>query len=72
MSPSLLAEAVKLSISERIELVEAIWDTIGQESASIPVPEAHKEELDRRLKDLADNPGTGSPWEEVRARLEKM
>ena len=72
MSPTLLAEAKKLSISERIELVEAIWDTIGQESASIPVPEAHKAELDRRLKDLADNPEAGSPWEEVRTRLEQM
>jgi putative addiction module component (TIGR02574 family) len=72
MSPSLLAEAVKLSIPERIALVEAIWDTIADEPASIPVPEAHKAELDRRLKDLADDPDAGRPWEEVRARLEQI
>jgi putative addiction module component (TIGR02574 family) len=72
MSPTLLAEAARLSIQERIELVEAIWDTIDVESASLPIPEAHKAELDRRLKDLADNPDAGSPWEEVRARLEQI
>jgi putative addiction module component (TIGR02574 family) len=72
MSPTLLAEAAKLSVSERIELVEAIWDTIAEETVSIPIPEAHKEELDRRLKDLAENPDAGSPWEEVRARLEQL
>ncbi|HEX3532059.1 MAG TPA: addiction module protein [Thermoanaerobaculia bacterium] len=71
MSP-LLAEAVKLSVPERIELVEAIWDTIAADPATLPLSEAHREELDRRLKDLADDPDAGSPWEEVRARLEQI
>jgi len=72
MSPALLAEAAKLSIPERIELVEAIWDTIAAEPAALPIPKAHREELDRRLKDLADDPDAGSPWEEVRTRLEQI
>jgi putative addiction module component (TIGR02574 family) len=71
MSPTLLAEAAKLSLAERIELVEAIWDTIAANPASLPIPQAHREELDRRLKDLAGDPDAGSPWEEVRTRLEQ-
>ena len=71
MTKSLLAEASKLSISERIELVEAIWDTIGPEANTMPLPESHRAELERRLADLDENPDAGSSWEEVRARLER-
>ena len=71
MKKSLLAEAAKLSVPERIELVEAIWDTVTPELDELPLPESHKAELDRRLADLEENPDAGSPWEEVRARLER-
>jgi len=36
-----------------------------------PLPESHRAELDRRLAELEENPDSGSPWEEVRARLER-
>jgi putative addiction module component (TIGR02574 family) len=72
MSKSLLAQAAKLSVSERIELAEAIWDTVVEEPEALPLPDSHREELDRRLEDLERDPDAGSPWEEVRARLEKI
>ena len=71
MKRSLLAEAAKLSVPERIELVEAIWDTVASDLDKFPIPESHKAELDRRLADLEENPDAESPWEEVRARLER-
>jgi putative addiction module component (TIGR02574 family) len=71
MNKTLLAEASKLSVSERIELAEAIWDTVEPDLAAIPIPESHRAELERRLADLDKNPDEGSPWEEVRARLER-
>ncbi len=71
MNSPLLTEAVKLSVSERIELVAAIWDSLALEINSGPLAEEHRSELDRRLADLEANPETGSPWEEVRARLER-
>ena len=71
MSPSLLAEALKLSVRERIELVEAIWDTVAEGAESLPLTPAQKAELDRRLADLQAAPDAGSPWEQVRARLEQ-
>jgi putative addiction module component (TIGR02574 family) len=71
MRKGLLAEAAKLSVSDRIELVEAIWDTVHPDLQAIPLPESHRAELERRLADLDENPDTGSPWEEVRARLER-
>jgi putative addiction module component (TIGR02574 family) len=71
MSPSLLAQALKLSIPERIELVEAIWDTVAADAETLPLTEPEKAELDRRLADLEAAPDAGSPWQEVRARLER-
>lgn len=73
MRSPLLDEALKLSVDERIELVEAIWETVAPDAdtESFPLSEAHREELDRRLADLEADPEGGSPWEEVRARLER-
>jgi putative addiction module component (TIGR02574 family) len=58
----------KLSIAQRIELAEELWDSIP-ESAEIPLTDAQKSELDRRLADLDRDPDAGEPWEVVRARL---
>ena len=59
----------KLSIAERIQLAEDLWDSIPAEGADIDLTEAQKAELDRRLEDLERNPDAGEPWEVVRARL---
>jgi len=59
----------KLSIAERIQLAEDLWDSIPEEGADLPLTEAQKAELDRRLEDLEHNPDAGESWEVVRARL---
>ncbi|HEX3555954.1 MAG TPA: addiction module protein [Thermoanaerobaculia bacterium] len=71
MSRSLLAEAAKLSLDERIDLAAAIWETVVTDLDAVSIPESHRAELDRRLQDLEDDPDAGSSWEEVRARLER-
>jgi putative addiction module component (TIGR02574 family) len=50
----------KLSIAQRIELAEELWDSIP-ESAEIPLTDAQKSELDRRLADLDRDPDAGEP-----------
>jgi putative addiction module component (TIGR02574 family) len=57
-----------MSVPERIQLAEDLWESIP-ESADIPLTEAQKAELDRRLEDLERHPDDGEPWEIVRARL---
>lgn len=59
----------KLSIAERIQLAEDLWDSIPSEGADLPLTEAQKAELDRRLEDLEHDPNAGESWEVVRARL---
>jgi len=62
-----IAELSKLSIPEKILLVEDIWDSIVKEESEIPVPESHKTELDRRYS----APGKLLTIEELKARIEK-
>jgi len=61
----------RLSVPERIQLVEDLWDSIAASGADVPLTAAEIQELDRRLDDLEANPGTGVPWDEVRARIEE-
>jgi putative addiction module component (TIGR02574 family) len=73
MNSTLLDEAKRLSVDERIQLVTAIWDTVAEDAStgSLPLPESHRLELDRRLEDRRKDPGAESPWSVVSDRLRK-
>ena len=59
-----------LSVSERIQLVEDIWDSIAGESPdAFPLSEAQKAELYCRADAHRTDPSTAVPWEQVRAKL---
>ncbi|MFX0100459.1 MAG: addiction module protein [Candidatus Hodarchaeota archaeon] len=47
-----LPEISKLSIPEKILLVEDIWDSIIPDASEIPIPESHIKELNRRMDSL--------------------
>ena len=63
------AEILDLSVSERIQLAEDIWDSIATVPDSVYLTEKQKEELGSRLKAYAKNPNSGSPWAEVKQRI---
>jgi putative addiction module component (TIGR02574 family) len=69
MNADLMAEALKLSPSDRLELIEALWNTLSEED--IPVAPEERALLDERLADLERNPDAQSSWPEVKARLEQ-
>lgn len=70
--PSELTEAAKkLSIADRILLVEEIWDTIAEENQAFELTEAQREEIDRRLASVRANPGQGRTWDEIKAEFMK-
>lgn len=66
MSSTLTEAARKLSISERITLVEEIWDSIAEDNGCFELTEAQKRELDRRIESFRTNPSQGRTWEEIR------
>jgi putative addiction module component (TIGR02574 family) len=60
-----------LSVDEKIDYVQSLWDRIAASPEAIPAPERHLEILDQRLKDLEANPGAGDSWDIVQERLRK-
>jgi putative addiction module component (TIGR02574 family) len=69
MQSELTEQAKKLSISDRILLVEEIWDTIAEENQAFELTDAQKRELDRRLESARTNPGQGRTWDEIKAEF---
>ena len=62
-------DTLDLSIPERIQLVEDIWDTIAVGAQSIELTEDEKRIIDERLEAYHRNPDLGSPWEDVYKRI---
>jgi putative addiction module component (TIGR02574 family) len=58
-----------LSPSEKLQLVEDLWDDLAGTPDAIPVHDWQKEELARRKANLMSNPDLGLSWEEVHRRL---
>ena len=59
----------RLGIEERLILVEELWDSIAADSAAVPLTEAQRAELDRRIAEHETNPDDVVPWEEVKASI---
>ena len=59
----------QLTVRERLELIEQIWDTLPTEVAPEEVPEWHLAELARRRTEAETSPREGKPWREALARF---
>jgi putative addiction module component (TIGR02574 family) len=46
-------------------MIEELWDSLSDQPGSVPVTDAQRQELDRRLDDLERSGPEGIPWEEV-------
>ncbi|OGP88314.1 MAG: addiction module protein [Deltaproteobacteria bacterium RBG_16_47_11] len=60
------ADILRLSVSERIQLAQDIWDSIVEVPDSVPLTDEQKAQLDRRLDAYHRDPNAGSPWSVVR------
>ncbi len=71
MSTLAKTNVLKLSVPERIQLVEDIWDSIVEVPEEVSLTGEQKAELDRRLDSYHKNPDEGSPWGVVRERIRR-
>ena len=61
---------LRLSVAERIQLAEDIWDSIAAESPeSATLTAAQLQEVQARLQAHDQDPSTAVPWEQVRSEL---
>ncbi len=66
-----LPDILEMSVAERIQLVEDIWDSIAAVPESLPLTEDERKELDRRLEMHAQNPDESIPWDELKKKVRK-
>jgi len=62
-------DILALPAAERLRLVEAIWDSIAAEPESIPISEAQRAEIERRLEEYRRDPSIAIPWDVAKSRL---
>jgi putative addiction module component (TIGR02574 family) len=68
MNPE-FAQIFELPLSEKLQLLEDLWDSIALTPEQIPVLDWQKEELAKRKANYLQNPDSGSSWEEVKERI---
>ena len=69
MSTLTRSNVLSLSVPERIQLVEDIWDTVAEVPEAVSLTDELKAEIDHRLDAYHQNPDEGSPWGMVRERI---
>ena len=71
MLPNTLAELLKLSASDRVEIAMALWESLSEteRTEQLPLAVEQEAELDRRLAEHIANPASAISWDEVRRKL---
>lgn len=58
-----------LNVEERLRLIEELWESLDEDASRIPLTQAQKEELDRRLDEIDEGDDAGIPWDDVLERI---
>lgn len=66
---NLIPDLKQLSVEERLELIEVVWESLEDEAADVPVPDWQKALIDERLDALDAGASVGAPLKEVMDRL---
>jgi len=61
----------KLTKSEKILLINDLWDDITQDPSDIPLTTAQEKKLDQRYAEFLDNPDEGKTWESFKKELKE-
>jgi putative addiction module component (TIGR02574 family) len=61
----------QLAVEDRLALVEELWDSIAADTTAVPLTEAQKAELDRRIAEHEANPDDIVSWQEIRDSIGK-
>ena len=68
---SLLSEQIMpLTVAERLQLIEEIWNSISNNESEIALTSAQQEEIERRLESYTDIKNQGKSWQEIKQKME--
>ena len=70
MKPDQIKDEIsRLGLSEKLRLVEDIWDAIAAENSEIPLPEWQKQELKKRYEEYKEGKLELHDWKSVHKGL---
>ena len=61
-----------LPLERRLEIIEALWESVEADAGPFPIPDEFADELDRRYAEHVANPESSIPWEQVRAEIHRQ
>lgn len=61
-----------MTVGEKVQLLELVWDNLCHQSGDIRSPEWHAAILQERQKQIKDGTMTVSPWSEAKERLQRL
>ena len=67
----LINESLELSIAERIQTVEGIWNTIADSKSNINFTSSEINSFEEELANYRKNPTTGVSWKDLKDNLLK-
>jgi putative addiction module component (TIGR02574 family) len=61
-----------LSVAEKVQLLESVWESLCAHPGDVQSPEWHREVLEERRRRLEDGRATISSWADAKARLTQL
>ena len=69
MSKVPIKQLLELSVAERIQLIDDLWESVAADAESVPISEVQLKEARRRLEEHRADPSSAIPWEQLRREL---
>jgi putative addiction module component (TIGR02574 family) len=61
-----------MSVGEKVQLLEQVWDDLCRQSGEVRSPEWHAAILKERQRQIENGTMSVSPWSEAKERLQKL
>ena len=72
MTKTQMSELHKLSVKEKIKVVQALWDDIAIEQSIEDLSPEHKSILDKRIQKIDAGVGQFKSWAEVQKKYQNV
>jgi putative addiction module component (TIGR02574 family) len=72
MTKNQMSDLHKLSVKDKIKVVQALWDDIANEQSIETLPTEHRRILDQRIKLIESGNAQFKPWAEIQNKYQKL
>ncbi len=60
-----------MTVSEKLQMMEALWEDLSRNADALESPEWHRDVLDERERRVASGEAHFSDWEQAKAHIRK-